>query len=70
MSRAPQSGFYFEPMSGRLALVVEGSELPGEGEWAYVGDPIEMSVQRARLECATRWPGIDPDALELELPKA
>src|SRR5438128_11182187 len=66
MSRAPETGFYFEPMAERLVLVVEGSPFPTDDHWAYVGDPIEMSPELARLECATRWPGVDPAALEVE----
>ena len=66
MARAPETGFYFEPMAERLVLVVEGSPFPTDDHWAYVGDPIEMSPELARLECATRWPGVDPDALEVE----
>lgn len=67
MARAPETGFYFEPMSERLVLVVEGSPFPTDDHWAHVGDPIEMSPELARLECANRWPGVDPDALEVEL---
>src|SRR5438445_8205311 len=66
MARASETGFYFEPMAERLVLVVEGSPFPTDDHWAYVGDPIEMSPELARLECATRWPGVDPDALEVE----
>ena len=67
MARAPETGFYFEPMAERLMLVVEGSPFPTDDHWAYVGDPIEMTPEVARLECANRWPGVDPDALEVEL---
>ena len=67
MARAPETGFYFEPMAERLVLVVEGSPFPTDDHWAYVGDPIEMTPEVARLECANRWPGVDPDALEVEL---
>jgi hypothetical protein len=67
MARAPETGFYFEPVSERLALVVEGAPFPSEDAWAYVGDPAQMSPEVARLEVATRWPGVDPEALELEL---
>ncbi len=66
MARAPETGFYFEPMAERLVLVVEGSPFPTDDHWAYVGDPIEMTPEVARLECANRWPGVDPDALEVE----
>jgi hypothetical protein len=67
MARAPASGFYFDPVGERLALVVEGASLPSDGEWAYVGDPIDMSLEVARLEVATRWPGVDPESLRVEL---
>ncbi|MFL5309190.1 MAG: hypothetical protein ACJ79H_01920 [Myxococcales bacterium] len=53
-------------MTERLVLVVEGAPFPTDDHWAYVGDPIEMSPELARLECATRWPGVDPEALEVE----
>src|SRR5467141_3484290 len=66
MARAPETGFYFEPMAERLVLVVEGAPFPTDDHWAYVGDPIEMTPELARLECATRWPGVDPEALEVE----
>ena len=66
MARASETGFYFEPMAERLVLVVEGSPFPTDDHWAYVGDPIEMSPELARLECATRWPGVDPEGLEVE----
>jgi hypothetical protein len=66
MARAPETGFYFEPLTERLALVVEGSPFPSDDAWAYVGDPVEMSPQVARLEVATRWPGVDPEALAVE----
>ncbi|HEX9574822.1 MAG TPA: hypothetical protein VF994_12045 [Myxococcales bacterium] len=66
MARAPETGFYFEPMAERLVLVVEGSPFPTDDHWAYVGDPIEMTPEVARLECANRWPGVDPEALEVE----
>jgi len=67
MARAPETGFYFEPISERLVLVVEGSPFPTDDHWAYVGDPIEMTPELARLECATRWPGVDVESLQLEL---
>ena len=67
MARAPETGFYFEPIGERLVLVVEGSPFPSDDHWAYVGDPIEMTPEVARLECANRWPGVDPDSLEVEL---
>lgn len=67
MARAPETGFYFEPISERLVLVVEGSPFPTDDHWAYVGDPIEMTPELARLECATRWPGVDAESLQLEL---
>jgi hypothetical protein len=66
MARAPETGFYFEPMTERLALIVEGSPYPSDDPWAYVGDPLEMSPELARLEVATRWPGVDPDSLDVE----
>ncbi len=67
MARATETGFYFEPLTERLALVVEGSPFPSDDHWAYVGDPIEMTPELARLEVASRWPGVDPDSLELEM---
>ncbi len=66
MARAPETGFYFEPITERLALVLEGSPYPSDDEWAWVGDPVEMPPEVARLEVATRWPGVDPEALEVE----
>ncbi|HYR18853.1 MAG TPA: hypothetical protein VEQ15_05130 [Myxococcales bacterium] len=66
MARAPETGFYFEPMTERLVLVVEGAPFPTDDHWAYVGDPIEMTPEVARLECANRWPGVDPETLEVE----
>ena len=66
MSRAPETGFYFEPVAERLALLPEGSPFPSPEAWAYVGNPAEMTEAVARLEVATRWPGVDPEALELE----
>jgi hypothetical protein len=66
MARAPETGFYFEPITERLALIVEGSPYPSDDPWAYVGDPLEMSPELARLEVATRWPGVDPETLEVE----
>lgn len=66
MARAPETGFYFEPITERLALVVEGSPYPSDDQWAWVGDPVEMSPEVARLEVATRWPGVDPDSLQVE----
>ena len=70
MARAPETGFYFEPIAERLALVLEGAPFPSEEAWAFVGDPAEMPVEVARLEVATRWPGVDPAALEVELDAA
>jgi len=67
MARAPETGFYFEPVSERFALVAAGAPFPSEDAWAYVGDPAEMSLDTARLEVATRWPGVDPEGLDLEL---
>ena len=66
MARAPETGFYFEPITERLALVVEGFPFPTDDAWAFVGDPVEMSPEVARLEVATRWPGVDPETLVLE----
>jgi hypothetical protein len=67
MSRARETGFYFEPISERLALVVEGAPFPSDEHWAWIGDPIDVTPELARLEVALRWPGIDPDALHVEL---
>ena len=66
MARAPQTGFYFEPMTERLALIVEGSPYPSDDPWAHVGDPVTMSPEWARLEVANRWPGVDPETLDVE----
>jgi hypothetical protein len=66
MARAPETGFYFEPISERLALVVEGSPYPSDDHWAFVGDPVDMTPELAKLEVANRWPGVDPDTLEVE----
>ncbi len=66
MARAPETGFYFEPITERLVLVLEGSPYPSDDAWAYIGDPVEMSPELARLEVATRWPGVDPETLEVE----
>ena len=66
MARAPETGYYFEPITERLALVIEGSPYPSDDAWAYVGDPVEMSPELARLEVATRWPGVDPETLDVE----
>ena len=70
MARAPETGFYFEPLSERLALLIAGSAFPSEEAWAYVGNPAEMSLDVACLEVATRWPGVDPESLVLELDPA
>jgi hypothetical protein len=67
MARVPETGFYFEPISERLALVVEGSPFPSDDHWAFIGDPVDMTPELARIEVATRWPGIDPEELEIEL---
>jgi hypothetical protein len=66
MASAPATGFYFDPISERLALVLAGAPFPFGGEWAYVGDPVDMSPDVARLEVATRWPGVDPEALQVD----
>jgi len=68
MARAPETGFYFEPLNERLALVIAESPFPSEDAWAYVGNPAEMSLDAALAEVATRWPGVDPETLTLELP--
>lgn len=67
MARAPETGFYFEPIAERLALVAAGAAFPSEEAWAYVGDPALMSPEIVRLEVATRWPGVDPETLEVEI---
>jgi hypothetical protein len=66
LARAPETGFYFEPLGERLALVVEGAPFPSDDHWAWLGDPIEMTQEQARLSVALRWPGVDPEALEVE----
>ena len=66
MARAPETAFYFEPISERLALIVEGAPFPSDDAWAHVGDPAEMSQELAKLEVATRWPGVDPELLSVE----
>jgi hypothetical protein len=66
MSRAPETGFYFEPISGRLALLRAGAVFPSPEAWAHVGDPARMSEEAARQEVALRWPGVDPESLEVE----
>ena len=66
MARAPETGFYFEPLTERLALVVEGAPFPSDDHWAWLGDPIEMTQDEARVSCALRWPGVDPETLEVE----
>ncbi|HTO97224.1 MAG TPA: hypothetical protein VMK66_09310 [Myxococcales bacterium] len=68
MSLAPETGFYFEPISERLALVEGGAAFPSPEAWAYVGDPALMSAEAARQEVAIRWPGVDAEGLELEAP--
>lgn len=67
MARAPETGFYFEPIAERLALVAAGAAFPSAEAWAYVGDPALMSPETVRLEVAMRWPGVDPDTLEVEI---
>ncbi len=66
LARAPETGYYFEPLTERLALVVEGAGFPSDDHWAWLGDPIEMTQEEARMSCGLRWPGVDPDALEVE----
>jgi hypothetical protein len=67
MARAPETGFYFEPIAERLALVLEDSPFPSDDAWAWVGDPVAMPPEVARLEVAMRWPGVDPESLQVEL---
>ena len=31
-----------------------------------VGDPIAITREQAAFECGLRWPGVDPDSLEVE----
>ena len=50
MARAPETGFYFEPITERLALIVEGSPYPSDDPWAWVGDPVEMSPIRSCVQ--------------------
>src|SRR5438128_11860470 len=64
MASAPATGFYFDPIGERLALLLEGAAFPSEGERAYVGDPVEMSPYVSRLAVAMRRPGIDAVALD------
>jgi hypothetical protein len=66
MARAPSTGYYFEPLAERLALVLEGAAFPSADAWAWVGDPLEMPAEVALLEVAMRWPGVDPESLEIE----
>ena len=66
MARAPETGFYFEPLTETLALVVEGAPFPSDDQWAWIGDPIEMTQDEAKLACGLRWPGVDPETLEVE----
>ena len=66
MARAPETGFYFEPLTERLALVVEGAPFPSDDHWAWLGDPIDMTQDEARSSCGLRWPGVDPETLEVE----
>src|SRR5438105_15028269 len=63
MARAPETGFYFEPVAERLALVLEGALFRPGGEGAHVGIPVEMRPGLRRLEVATRGPGGDPAAM-------
>ena len=67
MARASETGFYFEPISERLSLVIEGAPFPTEEHWAYIGDPIDITPEQARLSVAMRWPGIDTELLHVEL---
>ena len=66
MARAPETGFYFEPIGERLALVVEGSPFPSDDHWAWLGDPIAITPEQAQLLVAVRWPGVDPSNLFVE----
>ena len=66
MARAPETGYYFEPVTERLALVLEGAAFPSGDAWAWVGDPQEMPAEVTLLEVATRWPGVDPETLDIE----
>jgi hypothetical protein len=66
MSRAPETGYYFEPIHERVALVLEGAAFPSDDAWAWVGDPLEMPAEVALLHVAARWPGVDPETLEIE----
>jgi len=66
MARAPSTGYYFEPLTERLALVLEGAAFPSGDAWAWVGDPLEVPAEVALLEVATRWPGVDQETLEIE----
>ncbi len=66
MARAPKTGYYFEPITERLVVVVEGASFPSDDHWAFVGDTIGMSGDEARLEVAGRWLGVDPDELFVE----
>jgi len=70
MARVPETGFYFEPVAGRLALFESGTPFPSDEEWAYVGDPRQMTADEARREVAIRWPDADASALEVERPPA
>jgi hypothetical protein len=70
MARAPETGFYFEPIAERLALLAAGAPFPSDDAWAYVGDPERMSAEAVRLEIAARWPGVEPDSLEIEIDPA
>jgi hypothetical protein len=66
MARAPETGYYFEPVTERLALVLDEAAFPSGDAWAWVGDPLEMPAEVALLAVATRWPGVDPETLEIE----
>ena len=66
VARAPETGFYFEPIAERLALVVEGSPFPSDDHWAWLGDPIKMTPEQAKLLVCVRWPGLEPDDLDVE----
>ncbi len=66
MARVRETGFYFEPIAERLALLIEGAPFPTPDAWAWIGDS-SITAEQAKLECAVRWPGVDPDLLHAEL---
>ncbi len=66
MASVPETGFYFEPILERLALLSAGAQFPSDEEWAYVGDPDRMTIEDARREIAVRWPQADAGTLVVE----